>query len=267
MKTIAFINRTFPPKDSVCALGCVLSNYNIDEIDAVLDFAKEIGWWLSLVPVHITTTASPMNFRGYDDYFRFQEKDYPKLRELITRLKQKKRAGYPLFDSNDYLDSIYHFITTGRPNWRKNNVCDTPNLYFAILPDGRFAPCCDFRLNEKIFVYDDNFPEVYKSFAFREKVRSISKKCTGCNFGSYPEMTLSARSPSTLIERVHLQLKTKFRHKLRPLGEMEIFDVIEGVKKKYPELYSEPRPGPYREKKHWPKAPNIPERLWEKPTL
>lgn len=263
MKTIAFINRTFPPNDSVCALGCVLSNYNIDEIDAVLDFATEIGWWLSLVPVHITSTASPMNFRGYDDYFRFQEKDFPKIRALIQRLKKKKKEGYALFDSNDYLDSIYHFITTGRPNWRKNDLCDTPNLYFAVLPDGRFAPCCDFRHKDKIYVYDDNFPEIYKSGEFREKVKGTSKKCTGCNFGSYPEMTLSARSPSTLKERLLLQFKTKFRN-LRPLEEDEIFEVIEKVKKRYPEIYSGPRPGPYRDKKHWPKAPNIPERLWEK---
>lgn len=263
MKTIAFINRTFPPKDSVCALGCVLSNYNIDEIDAVLDFATEIGWWLSLVPVHITGTDSPMNFRGYDDYFRFQEKDFPKVRELIQRLKKKKKQGYALFDSNDYLDSIYHFITTGRPNWRKNDLCDSPNIYFAILPDGRFAPCCDFRHPDAIYTYDDNFPEIFKSYQFREKVRGVTKKCTGCNFGSYPEMTLSARSPSTLKERLLLQFKTKFR-KLKPLGEEEIFDVIEGVKKRYPEIYSGPRPGPYREKKFWPKAPNIPERLWQK---
>lgn len=263
MKTIAFINRTFPPKDSVCAFGCVLSNYNIDEIDAILDFATEIGWWLSLVPVHITSTASPMNFRGYDDNFRFHEKDFPKIRELIKRLKKKKKQGYALFDSDDYLDSIYHFITTGRPNWRKNDLCDSPNIYFAILPDGRFAPCCDFRLPEAVFAYNDNFPTVFKSYQFREKVRDITKKCTGCNFGSYPEMTLSARSPSTLIERLILQFKTKFR-KLRPLGEEEIFTVIEDVKKRYPEIYSGPRPGQFREKKFWPKAPNIPERLWEK---
>ncbi len=263
MKTIGFINNTFPPKDSICALGCVLSQYNIDEIDAILDFATEIGWWLSLVPVHITQTSSPMNFRGYDEYFKFKEEDYPKIRELIQRLKKKKRQGYALFDSDDYLDSIYHFITTGRPNWRKDDVCDTPNLYFAMLPDGAFAPCCDFRYPEKIYVYDDHFPEVYKSYQFRESVKSIAKKCTGCNFGSYPEMTLSARSFSTLRERLWIQFKTRFR-KLKPVGEEGIFDVIEKVKARYPEIYNTTRPGPYRKIKYWPKAPNIPERLWEK---
>ncbi len=263
MKTIAFINNTFSPRDSVCALGCVLSNYNIDEIDAILDFATKIGWWLSLVPVHITNTATPMNFRGYDDFFRFKEEDFPKVRDLIERLKKKKRQGYALFDSDDYLDSIYHFITTGRPNWRKDDLCDTPNLYFAILPDGRFAPCCDFRHSETLYVYDEKFPEIYKSRAFDEQVKKISKKCPGCNFGSYPEMTLSARSPSTLLERLYLQFKTRFR-KLKPIGEEEIFQIIDEVKGRYPEIYSTPRPGQFRKIKYWPKAPNIPEQLWEK---
>ncbi|MEK9147473.1 MAG: radical SAM protein, partial [Patescibacteria group bacterium] len=67
IQTISYVSNTFPQKDSICALGCVLSNYNIDEIDAVLDFATRIGWWLSLVPVHITTTENPLNFRGYDE--------------------------------------------------------------------------------------------------------------------------------------------------------------------------------------------------------
>lgn len=260
IKTISFISRTFPGKDSVCALGCVLSPYNIDEIDAVLDFATKIGWWLSLVPVHITTPNQPMNFRGYDEYFRFSETDISKVRLLIERLKSKKKEGYNLFDSDDYLDSIYHFISTGSPNWRHKGVCDSPNLYFAILPDGKFAPCCDYRLDEDIYVSDPDFPKIYKSNEFRKKVRGITEKCSGCNFGSFPEMSLSARSLSTIRERVALQFKAKASG-LRPIGEEEIFDIISEIRKRY-DIYSSPREHKLRDRKKWPQAANIPERLW-----
>lgn len=40
LKTISFISNVFPQKDSICALGCVLSRYNIDEI-----IEKGIGDW------------------------------------------------------------------------------------------------------------------------------------------------------------------------------------------------------------------------------
>ncbi|MFC1577256.1 radical SAM protein, partial [Candidatus Omnitrophota bacterium] len=117
VRTISFVSNVFPRKDSICALGCVLSKYNIDEIDAILDLATQIGWWLSLVPVHITTPAEPMNFRGYDEYFNFRSEDTDKIMALIGRLKKKKRKGYLLFDSDDYLDSMLDFILTGRPDW------------------------------------------------------------------------------------------------------------------------------------------------------
>ena len=181
LRTISFISRMFPQKDSICALGCVLSPYNIDEIDAILDFATRIGWWLSLVPAHITVQKTPLNFRGYDMSFRFSEVDFPKVQTLIRRLKDKKKQGYMLFDSNDYLDSIYHFITTGTPNWRSRGVCDTPNLYFAILPDGRFAPCCDHRIDDVVYVYNPDFPRIYRSGDFRKKFppsRGIARAAT-----------------------------------------------------------------------------------------
>lgn len=232
LKTISYISRVFPQRDSICALGCVLSPYNIDEIEAMLDFATSIGWWLSLVPAHITVKENPLNFRGYDESFRFCKKDFPKVQSLIRRLKDKKKQGAMLFDSNEYLDSMYHFITTGTPNWRSNNVCDTPNLYFAILPDGRFAPCCDHRIDDIVYVYDTDFPSIYRSEAFRKKVTAIAGNCPGCNFGSFPEMTLSARSFSTIRERIRLQFRAKSLG-VRPLSEADIFRIVKETKTEY----------------------------------
>lgn len=250
IETISFISQNFPQKDSICALGCVLSPYNIDEIEAVLDFATEIGWWLSVVPVHITDTNSKLNFRGYDEYFKFNNTDFPKIYSLINNLKKKKRDGYLLFDSDDYLDSIYYFITNGRPSWRKNNICDTPNLYFAILPDGRFAPCCDHRLDEIIYVYDRDFPTLYKSKQFLQKVKEIAKNCQGCNFGSFPEMSLSVRSINTFFERLKIQYKVK-KNGIKKLDIIEIYNIINSIKRKY-SIYSEKRQYCYRERKYYP---------------
>lgn len=229
LKTISFISRTFPRKDSVCALGCVLSRYNIDHIDQVLDFATKIGWWLSLVPVHITSEEKKLNFRGNNESFMFKKSDYPKVKALIKRLKKKKRQGYMLFDSDDYLDSIYDFIVTGKPTWRHKGVCDSPDLYFAILPDGRVAPCCDYRIKSNIKVYDDKFPLIFKSKKFKREVKNITGQCEGCNFGSFPEMTLSARSFATVRERLFLQFKAK-NHGIKPISEEKIFRIVKEIR-------------------------------------
>jgi len=260
MKAIAYISRTFPQKDTICALGCVLSRYNYREIEAVLDFATEIGWWLSLVPVHITKTDKPLNFRGYDEYFSFKKTDFGYLEKLISRLKKKKKDGLMLFDSDDYLDSILSFIIDGKPSWREKEVCDSPNLYFAVLPDASFAPCCDHRFGDKVYVYDEDFPDLFRSADFRRKVRKITSKCPGCNFGSYPEMTLSARSWSTIRERLWLQIKAQ-KSGLRRLEDEELFRIVDQVKGKYGDYYHNLK-FLKRQAKMWPKAGNIPKNLW-----
>ena len=239
MEMIAYISQIFPCNDSICALGCVLSPYNLDEIEAVLDFATQIGWWLSLVPVHITQVGHPLHFRGFDEYFRFQPEQILKLKSLIGVLKGKKSKGYLLFDSNNYLDSTMEFVATGHPSWRHKGVCDSPNLYFAILPDGRFAPCCDHRFQEDLYVYDADFPKIYRSKRFRSRVREITEQCPGCNFGSYPEMTLAVRSLPALKERVFLQMRAKFVQRKRLTAEA-LLDIVEDVKSRH-DIYKRTR--------------------------
>ena len=82
---------------------------------------------------------------------------------------------------------------------------------------------------------------------FKNEVKSIAKKCPGCNFGSFPEMTLSARSLPTIFERLKLQFKAQSKG-IRPLSEEELFGIIDDVKKKYG-VYKTGRVYPHREGK------------------
>ncbi len=232
IQTIGRISREFPTHDTVCALGCVLSPYNIDHIEEILDFADAIGWSLSLVPVHLNVAGEKeMHFRGYDNSFVWKKSDYPKVERIIRIMHERKKQGDNIFDSEKYLDSIVTFVETGKPSWRHLGVCDSPNLYFAIRPDGRFAPCCDQDLKENVYVYDDDFPEIYKSKEFQRNVRNITENCSGCNFGSYPEMTLTVRDFPTFMERVRLELRGG---KVKPVAysDDELFELIEEIKRK-----------------------------------
>lgn len=231
IKTIGKITRDFPDHDTVCALGCVLSPHNVDRIEEVLEFADRIGWSLSLVPVHINREEEGYHFRGFRKEFLFDEEGMKKVEVLIERLHKKKKDGANLFDSRKYLDSIVDFVKTNHPTWRKKGQCDSPHIYFAIRPDGSFAPCCDQDIDEKIYVYDDNFPSIYKSREFRKSVYDITKKCPGCNFGSYPEMTLLSRDFPTFLERCKLELRGS-KHKMKPYTDEELFDIIEKIKLK-----------------------------------
>ncbi|MCR4373906.1 MAG: hypothetical protein NUW22_03580, partial [Acidobacteria bacterium] len=207
--TISRLTRLLPPK-TFGALGCVLSPDNIDDVEDVVRFGTAIGWYTSLVPVHVTHPSRPMNFRTYDQRLMFTPDQYPRVSALLQRLKRLKAGGASLYDSDEYLDDIDRFIRNVPTTWRRRNagVCDSPSLYFAILPNGAWAVCCDHRLpGPPVAVYDPSFPEVYRSTSFRTRAIDVAAACPGCMFGSYPEITITARSWVAMAERARVFVK------------------------------------------------------------
>ena len=109
-----------------------------------------------------------------------------------------------LYDSDQYIDDIKKFIRDKTTSWRSKNknICDSPNLYFALLPNGNFAPCCDFRIPKQYPAYSSEFPNIYREAAFRKEVHDVVSQCDGCMYGSYPEITISMRFLAAKIQRI-----------------------------------------------------------------
>ncbi len=225
LETISKVTKYLPPANSFSAFGCVLSPNNIEDVEDVVRFGTAIGWYTSLVPIHITSKHRPMNFRTYDARLAFQPEHYERVNRLIDRLKQMKRQGFLLYDSDEYLDDIKLFVRNDQTQWRKKNdqVCDSPNLYFAIIPNGDFAVCCDHRLTgDRVSTVDVKFPEVYRSSLFQNRAKKIAGSCVGCMFGSYPEITITARYWNAAAERIKVFLaKPPVKHWPLTVGELE----------------------------------------------
>jgi MoaA/NifB/PqqE/SkfB family radical SAM enzyme len=233
LRAIADANAVFTARNRLCALGCVLSRMNYREIPAIVEFATRIGWWVSLVPVHITSLDAPLNFRGTDARFSFTPDDHAELDRTLDRLLAMKRHAN-LFDSAEFLRSAFRYLKTGEVTWRRFNagVCDSPNLYFAILPNGEFSICCDHRYQKRLNLADPEFPAIYRSREFRAAVFETTSACRGCNYGSYPEMTLLARDRKALLERA--AFFAGFRNRPAPrLSFEEILAIAEEVRVKH----------------------------------
>lgn len=209
LRAMASFMQHLPREKSFASLGCVLQRDNVGDIEDVIRFGTEIGWVTSLVPIHVTTLDKPMSFRTFDQSKRWRPEELPVVNALVERVRAMRREGYLLYDSDQYLDDILRFVADQPTTWRQKNggVCDSPNLYFAILPNGAFAPCCDLRLGgSKVFTYAADFPRVYRDSVFRERVREVTGACSGCMYGSYPEMTISMRYLAAKWDRVKLFL-------------------------------------------------------------
>jgi len=183
------------------------------------------------VPVHVTDYDKPMNFRTYDQSLRFDPLEYQYVDSIVERVRKMRKEGYLLYDSDQYLDDIKRFCRNEPTTWRDKNdgVCDSPNLYFAVLPNGDFAPCCDHRIGSSIPVYGNDFPKIYKEKMFRKNVLEVTSSCSGCMYGSYPEMTISMRYWAAKFERVKLFL-TSPPEKKWPVSYEDMLTIAERIR-------------------------------------
>lgn len=204
IKTIAMVSNIFPD-NSTAFFNSVIMPKNINAIEKVIKFATRIGWGVSLVPVHISEPSHPMGYRTLDSEknVTFNNNQELEIKLLIKTLKDLKK-NYNLYDSDEYLDDIENFLLNKPINWRNknNNVCDSPNLYFAISPSGTLKVCCDYEALKNIYVYNDNFPDLFFSGEIQKIVYPITNNCNGCMYGSYPEITITARNLTAFIERL-----------------------------------------------------------------
>ncbi len=232
IETIAMVTRQLPPDDSFAALGCVLSPHNIEDIEDVLRFGTAIGCFTSLVPIHVIDQRTPMNFRTYDEGLAFRPEHVSRVDALIERLKKMKGEGFLIYDSDEYLNDIKRFVRNQPIQWRSKNdqTCDSPQLYFAILPNGDFAVCCDHRLpGARASTYSSDFPKIYRDQTFRKRAVDVAKACVGCMYGSYPEITITARYWAATLERMGVFL-SKFPKNNWPLSSDELRQIAARIR-------------------------------------
>ena len=231
IRTVSVVNDIFP-ENGTAFFGTVLMPDNVEHIPDVLEFATEIGWGVSLVPAHVSTPSHPRGFRTYDDTeaCRFTPSMYPRLREALDEFEGLRDDGLSPYDSDEYLDDIYRFLTREPTRWRRRNhdVCDSPQLYFAVQPNGNINPCCDFKLAKPHPVYQRDFPALYRSGQIHREVYEFTRNCDGCMYGSYPEITITARFLKSLISRfVFFSLQTK--NLLKKYSEREMLEIARDI--------------------------------------
>lgn len=233
IEAISTYTKYLPKESSFASLGCVMQRDNINDIVDVIKFGTDISWFTSLVPVHVSEYKHPQGFRTFDKTLKFKKEEYSIVDNLIEKVRSMRKEGYLLFDSDQYLDDIKRFVREEPIQWRNKNkgVCDSPNLYFALLPNGEFAPCCDYRIDTSLPAYDKEFIKKFNSKDFRKEVYSVTSNCNGCMYGSYPEMSISMRFMAAKLQRVQTFL-TSPPPKNWPLSYDEIIQKANSITNK-----------------------------------
>jgi hypothetical protein len=70
------------------------------------------------------------------------------------------------------------------------------------------AVCCDWRFENKQYsLVSDNFPQDYARKKMFPEAIKIAQACSGCMYGSYPEITVTQRFALATMMRLQLFLK------------------------------------------------------------
>ncbi len=231
LKAMALFMRYLPKEGSFASLGCVLQPQNIGDIEDVVRFGSEISWFTSLVPAHVTDFSNPYGFRSFDASLKFRPEELQAVDWVIERIRKMRKEGYLLYDSDQYLDDIKRFVRDEATTWRSHNhgICDTPNLYFSLLPNGEFSPCCDHRIDSSYPAYSPDFPKIYRSKRLRSEVYEVAKACGGCMYGSYPEVTIAMRFMAAKLQRIQTFL-TAPPEKKWPFNYEQLLNIAEKIR-------------------------------------
>jgi MoaA/NifB/PqqE/SkfB family radical SAM enzyme len=192
--------------NTFAAFGCVFSPFNFRNVVDVIRFATEIGWWVSLVPAHTTDPIHPRAFSTFNSSMEFRPDQYTEACDVLDQVLQMKHSGYNVYDSDQFIEDMKHFVKKEPLTWRDRNsgVCDAGSLYFAVMPDGSMAPCCDWRMQSIVAVGADDFVQRFTRGEYQKEVTGLAEKCNGCLYGSYPEISISARFLKASLERIKL---------------------------------------------------------------
>lgn len=236
IEAISRVTHTYPAAKSFAAFGTVLSPHNLLEIPNIIRFATRIGWHVSLVPAHIADPAEAFNFRSYDREMVFPPTLYPLVDEVLAECAAMKRAGAHLYDSTEYLENIRRFVRGEGVRWRRrnNNVCDSPELYFAIRPNGDLSVCCDHILAESFPVWHADFPRWYRERDIHRAVHPVAAACSGCMYGSFPEISITSHFPTTALERAGIFFRRSRRAKPWPISADRLFEIANEINQAHP---------------------------------
>lgn len=154
-------------------MNCVLSGKNLDDIEGLIELAKELGVKISFEPVH--------EFPGIasETWNDIGIRDEEKFRRTVDRIIEMKKEGYPIINSRTYLRMVRDRDMAYK--------CRASGVIINVTHDGT-AEACRVQHEPLGNVMRDGFEKVWKESAGRRE--ELVENCEGCLFFGYTENSL-----------------------------------------------------------------------------
>ena len=204
MENLLSLAETLPRRGTLPILNTVVSSHNLMEILDIIDFASELGFWVSLIPVHLAADEEH-RFYSDDEALRFTAQDEPRVTRVYEDVVRAKRKGAPIINSTAFLRRSPDYLVRGEASW----PCRAGEQFVSVGPDGRISPCHAFEGS-----WDIDYREFAARFytgAYRREARERVASCEGCFRPCWAEIGLLMGEPRSLLEMTRNQLRSARR--------------------------------------------------------
>lgn len=188
-----------PSRRSLHVLNVCVSRMNLDELSALVAFARSQNVLCSFVPITLAADdAASDGFAAAAPDLAIRPADFDRVDNAYSSLLKLKQAGAGIANSSRFLKDSRTYLKTGRMPWR----CDAGLLYLSISPDGGISMCHKFppfaRFNEPDLKARMNEP------GFRAEARLRRRSCPGCMRPCWAEATHAFGNPVSALEAMRL---------------------------------------------------------------
>lgn len=156
-------------------INTVITKYNIEYLENILNIVDKYDCEWELQPVSCHRADEEKNASEF-----FPEKS--EMKKAVNWIKKKKKKGFKIANSNEYLDQMTNPIS-------EKPACWAGRVTFVISPDGKVLPCAEFLAESNRF----------KSFLVSGARKAIDqipnmKDCRDCSFSCYMEYNIALDS-------------------------------------------------------------------------
>jgi cyclic pyranopterin phosphate synthase len=219
IRSLALYSEHLPRKGNMSIINTVVSKLNYMDVPDVINFVDAIGFYSSLIPVHLSDNNDYI-VRKDSDEFKFDDPSI--IDDVYKAIIRMKKEGFSVHNSYSFLKACPTFLKSGEVHWK----CDSPYLYFSISPNGTFLPCVDKQGYKSMF--DDDFLKDFRTF--QDALRPQVQSCNGCMYACYPEVSGFVKNPFTLAERALQGLKIENKER-KVYTFKEMMDIIRRIRK------------------------------------
>ena len=180
-------------------LNTVVSRLNIDELPALVEFARYARYLISFIPLHQPDPANGGDrFSAAADEMTFTPDDGERIDRTFDTLMEMKQEGAWIFNSSLFLKQARAYLKGEQAAAR----CDAGRLYLSVSPTGIVTPC--HRFSEGIPFDAPDFKKRLTSQDFGTRSDEAAASCDGCLKPCWIEISNLFHSPAALLEYIRL---------------------------------------------------------------